>query len=594
MKHFFFYPLFILLFLSQTPASAQISRKVLFLGNSYTHVNNLPQIIADAALSVNDTLIFDSHTPGGYKLLQHSTDATSQSKIAAGGWNYVVMQGQSQEPVTNESNFYAGAVNLKNQIKQYNPCAVPMLYMTWGRKNGDALNCPIIPVMCTYEGMDTTIKRDYLTIADWYRMEVSPVSVVWKYLRYNHPTINLYQADESHPSAEGSYAAACCFYATIFKKNPALITYNFGLNPADAAIIRNAAKINVYDSLSKWDYKKLPVSEFSYVIGSGVNQVVFTNTSLNADNYLWNFGDGTTSTLHSPTHSYTANGTYTVSLTTSNCDLQGLHTSIKDTVISFCNHTPVISPDTLMLCPAQGDTLWTQPGSSYQWYSNGIPIPGATNQYLVVSVVSTVQVIDYPNPSVLTTNAGCAELSQQTFVGEHGWSGMLLLGFGAEGNLMNGDSVCEGETIKLITVVYENHITQWYKNGSAIPFSNSDTLSTTTSGFYKVKIIHPLCSSIAGYSDSVYYKFVSCTVGLTENSQFLFEQVYPSPASELLTIKLRNKGINDQLQVFNVMGVLLKEIEATETTMVDVSDLPKGLYFIRLKNQKESQKFIKE
>lgn len=90
--------------------------------------------------------------------------------------------------------------------------------MTWGRKNGDALNCPIIPVMCTYEGMDTTIKRDYLTIADWYRMEVSPVSVVWKYLRYNHPTINLYQADESHPSAEGSYAAACCFYATIFKK----------------------------------------------------------------------------------------------------------------------------------------------------------------------------------------------------------------------------------------------------------------------------------------------------------------------------------------------------------------------------------------
>lgn len=342
----------------------------------------------------------------------------------------------------------------------------------------------------------------------------------------------------------------------------------------------------MYDSLSKWDYKKLPVSEFSYVIGSGVNQVVFTNTSLNADNYLWNFGDGTTSTLHSPTHSYTANGTYTVSLTTSNCDLQGLHTSIKDTVISFCNHTPVISPDTLMLCPAQGDTLWTQPGSSYQWYSNGIPIPGATNQYLVVSVVSTVQVIDYPNPSVLTTNAGCAELSQQTFVGEHGWSGMLLLGFGAEGNLMNGDSVCEGETIKLITVVYENHITQWYKNGSAIPFSNSDTLSTTTSGFYKVKIIHPLCSSIAGYSDSVYYKFVSCTVGLTENSQFLFEQVYPSPASELLTIKLRNKGINDQLQVFNVMGVLLKEIEATETTMVDVSDLPKGLYFIRLKIRK--------
>lgn len=594
MKHFFFYPLFILLFLSHTTASAQISRKVLFLGNSYTYVNNLPQIIADAALSVSDTLIFDSHTPGGYQMLQHSADATSQAKIAAGGWDYVVLQGQSQEPVTDESDFYTGVGNLNTLIKQYNPCAVPLLYMTWGRKNGDALNCPIIPIMCTYEGMDTTIKRDYMILADYHRNEISPVSVVWKYLRYNHPTINLYQADESHPSAEGSYAAACCFYAAIFKKNPALITYNFGLNPADAAIIRNAAKINVYDSLALWDYKELPVSQFSYVIGSGVNQVVFTNTSLNADNYLWNFGDGTTSALHSPTHSYAANGTYTVSLTTSNCDLQGLHTSIMDTVISFCNHSPVISPDTLMLCPGESDTLWTQPSSSYQWYSNGTPIPGATNQYLVVSVVSTVQVIDYPNPSVLTTNAGCAELSQQSFVGRHGWSDMLLLSFNAEGNLMNGDSVCEGETIKLITLVFENHITQWYKNGSAIPLGNSDTLTTNTSGFYKVKISHPLCPEIASYSDSVYYKFVSCTVGLTENNWSLFEGVYPSPASDVLTIKLRDKNLNDQIQIFNVMGVLMKEVEAAQTTKVEVSDLPKGLYFIRLKNQKEAQKFVKE
>lgn len=592
MKHFFFYPLFILLFLSHTTASAQISRKVLFLGNSYTYVNNLPQLIADAALSVNDTLIFDSHTPGGYQMLQHSADATSQAKIAAGGWDYVVLQGQSQEPVTDESDFYTGVGNLNTLIKQYNPCAVPLLYMTWGRKNGDALNCPIIPIMCTYEGMDTTIKRDYLILADWHRTEVSPVSVVWKYLRYNHPTINLYLADESHPSAEGSYAAACCFYAAIFKKNPALITYNFGLNPADAAIIRNAAKINVYDSLALWDYKKLPISEFSYVIGSGLNQVVFTNTSQNADTYLWNFGDGTTSALHSPTHSYAANGTYTVSLTTSNCDLQGLHTSIMDTLISFCNHSPVISLDTLMLCPGESDTLWTQSGSSYQWYSNGLPVPGATQQYLVVT--RTINVLDYPNPSVLTTNAGCAELSKQSFVGQINWTGMLLLGFNAEGNVMTGDSVCEGETIKLITLVFENHITQWYKNGSAIPLGNSDTLTTNTSGFYKVKISHPLCPEIASYSDSVYYKFVSCTVGLTENNQSLFEGLYPSPASEVLTIKFRDKNLNDQLQIFNGMGVLMKEVEAIQTTRVDVSDFPKGLYFIRLKNQKEAQKFMKE
>lgn len=43
--------------------------------------------------------------------------------------------------------------------------------------------------------------------------------------------------------------------------------------------------------------------------------VTFTNTSVNASSYLWDFGDGNTSTDVNPLHSYTAAGTYTVSLT---------------------------------------------------------------------------------------------------------------------------------------------------------------------------------------------------------------------------------------------------------------------------------------
>jgi Zn-dependent metalloprotease len=42
--------------------------------------------------------------------------------------------------------------------------------------------------------------------------------------------------------------------------------------------------------------------------------VQFTNHSINATSYLWNFGDGTTSTDTNPTHTYSAVGNYTVSL----------------------------------------------------------------------------------------------------------------------------------------------------------------------------------------------------------------------------------------------------------------------------------------
>ena len=72
--------------------------RVLFLGNSYVAVNDLPQIVADIATSNNDTLIFDSYTPGGYTLQNHFNDANSIALINQGNWDYVVLQEQSQLP----------------------------------------------------------------------------------------------------------------------------------------------------------------------------------------------------------------------------------------------------------------------------------------------------------------------------------------------------------------------------------------------------------------------------------------------------------------------------------------------------------------
>ena len=44
----------------------------------------------------------------------------------------------------------------------------------------------------------------------------------------------------------------------------------------------------------------------------------FANSTTNGDNYLWDFGDGNTSTLISPTHTYIASGTYNVQLNVNN------------------------------------------------------------------------------------------------------------------------------------------------------------------------------------------------------------------------------------------------------------------------------------
>jgi len=62
-----------------------------------------------------------------------------------------------------------------------------------------------------------------------------------------------------------------------------------------------------------------PVADFNFDVDSLT--VEFFNTSSEANSYMWDFGDGATSTEDNPTHIYTESGTYTVELIAINdCD----------------------------------------------------------------------------------------------------------------------------------------------------------------------------------------------------------------------------------------------------------------------------------
>lgn len=319
----YFRAIFLLTAFTALAATGQNTRSVLFLGNSYTAAHNLPQMVADAALSAGDTLLFDSNTPGGLTLQGHTTNATSLNKIYAGNFDYVVLQEQSQRPSFPISQVlmevFPYAEQLCQLIRQHNPCAEPMFYMTWGRKNGDATNCASWPPVCTYEGMDSLLRLRYMMMADSNSAVVSPVGALWRYIRDKYPDIELYEADESHPSAAGSYAAACSFYAAIFRKDPLQITWNSSLNAADASRIRLAASVVVFDSLATWRIGEYnPSADFSYSLTSG-STVDLINLSVNASQYLWHFGDGNTSVAENPSHQYISNGHYEIKLIASRC-----------------------------------------------------------------------------------------------------------------------------------------------------------------------------------------------------------------------------------------------------------------------------------
>ncbi len=300
---------------------SQESKSVLFIGNSYTAVNNLPEMIKLAAISAGDELIFDANIPGGTTFQQHSTNAQTLSKINSKAWDYVVLQEQSQLPSFPdnqvETSVYPYATALNNQILANNSCTETLFYMTWGRKNGDAQNCPMWPPICTYFGMDDLLAQRYLQMATDNNAEVSPVGAVWRQIITQNPSLELYSSDESHPSLLGSYAAALCFYTTIFRKSADEVLYTANLPGDQVAIVKAAVNQVVFANFPQWFIGKYDASADFEITGDDTT-LTFTAEIQDGATYSWDFGDGSSAQGVAATHTFAA-ATYSISLTVTLC-----------------------------------------------------------------------------------------------------------------------------------------------------------------------------------------------------------------------------------------------------------------------------------
>jgi len=241
------------------------SLNVLFIGNSYTFFNNLPDLVSSIAASMGDYLSADGSLIGGATLQSHSENNNTIELISNGNWDYVMLQEQSQLPSFPlwqvEQDVFPYAAELNQLIKDYNDCGETVFFMTWGRENGDVGNCPNWPPVCTYEGMDDLLRERYIMMANYNNALLSPVGAVWRYIRefnkFGQYEVDLYSPDGSHPSVMGSYVAAICFYTTLFQKDPTEIPWNgneeWNIAEVDADFIKEVVKYIVYDDLDQWN-----------------------------------------------------------------------------------------------------------------------------------------------------------------------------------------------------------------------------------------------------------------------------------------------------------------------------------------------------
>lgn len=180
--------------------------KVLFIGNSHTYYNDMPQMVvklADAA-GHERNLEAEQSIGNGVSLEWHWQNRKTRDLIKGERWDYVVLQDRSGGPLEVKESMHRHARLLNAEIRKQG--AKTIFYMTWANKHRSQTQ--------------KIISEAYEQIARELDAVLAPVGVAWENCQKVNPEINLYHKDGRHANPMGSYLTACVFYATIYNVSP--------------------------------------------------------------------------------------------------------------------------------------------------------------------------------------------------------------------------------------------------------------------------------------------------------------------------------------------------------------------------------------
>ena len=190
-----------------TPAAgARYAKKmrILFIGNSFTHANDLPGMLIAMMATKGIGLETKQVTPGGCTLKKHWEDGNAIQVINEGNWDYVIIQEQSQMPVFQPPVTLKYAALLAGAAAKTG--AKPVFYLTWAYRDKPE--------------MQAGLTKTYMRAGKDANCLVAPAGVAWEGVRKKYPRIPLHAKDGKHPSVQGSYLTACVMYATILRRDP--------------------------------------------------------------------------------------------------------------------------------------------------------------------------------------------------------------------------------------------------------------------------------------------------------------------------------------------------------------------------------------
>lgn len=257
MKKYFssYYILLLLVAVVALPANAQEEiqeepLKFLFIGNSYTHMNDMPALFEKMAQKSGKNVLVEKNTKGGASFRSHTGREDMFKAIRKRDWDYVILQGYSREfsfsPEYMDTATAPYVQQILDSIYENNACAHVRFYMTWGYDDGFQEREEVD----TYEKMADSIRKGYEWAGAKFGLPVVPAGMVWREVR-NEKGIDLYYTDRAHPNISGSYTVAATFFSAFFDE-PLNDNYISRMNKRDAQRINKVAYDYVSDNREKY------------------------------------------------------------------------------------------------------------------------------------------------------------------------------------------------------------------------------------------------------------------------------------------------------------------------------------------------------
>ena len=239
--------------------------KILFIGNSFTGYNDMPGIVRELAITSKKNIFVDCFLSYGRCLYVISQNPQVKEKISQQQWDYVVLQDgphNAAYPDSYQSLIpYAPYSPLPLTLKIIRDMALAncestrvVYFMPWAFKDGITW---IAGQTDTYQDMQKKIHDNAIQFANELNLIIAPVGWAWHQVIRERSDIDLFNPDWSHASLEGSYLAACAFYAVVFQQRVGS-SYLCNL-PADRAqYFQSVASTTVLDSLKLW---RIPITK---------------------------------------------------------------------------------------------------------------------------------------------------------------------------------------------------------------------------------------------------------------------------------------------------------------------------------------------